>query len=137
MKDYQPSDFAALVGIDWADRKHDLCERSADSSEYAYTQISSAPASILAWSNDLAVRFPNQKIAVGCELTKGPLVYALSAHKHIVLFPISPSTVAKYRDAFTHSGAKDDPSDVMTILLELELAGETIRYPGGRISLKY
>ena len=26
MKAFEVSDFAALVGIDWADRKHDICE---------------------------------------------------------------------------------------------------------------
>jgi hypothetical protein len=48
------------------------------------------------------------------------LIYALTQYKHIVLFPINPSTVAKYRDAFTHSGAKDDPSDarIQTKILE-------------------
>jgi hypothetical protein len=26
MKDFSVDDFAALVGIDWADKKHDICE---------------------------------------------------------------------------------------------------------------
>jgi len=123
VKDYQPSDFATLIGIDWADKKHDLCERQVGANHYDYSQISSAPASIHAWANDLAQRYPKQKIAIGCELTKGPLVYALAQHKHLVLFPINPSTVAKYREAFTHSGAKDDPSDarVQTEILEYHM----------------
>ncbi len=25
MNAYKPTDFAALIGIDWADRKHDVC----------------------------------------------------------------------------------------------------------------
>lgn len=49
---------------------------------------------------------------------KGPLIYALSKFKHIVLFTINPSTVAKYRKAFKHSGAKDDPTDA-AIQLEI------------------
>ena len=60
---------------------------------------------------DLKKRFPNQKIAIACDLKKGPLIYTLSKYDHIVLFTINPSTVAKYRKAFTPSGAKDDPSD--------------------------
>ena len=35
-----------------------------------------------------------------------------------ILFTINPSTVAKYRKAFTPSGAKDDPSDAF---LEVEI----------------
>ncbi len=42
-------------------------------------------------------------IAVALELSKGPLVYALQKYDFFVLFPINPSTLAKYREAFTPS----------------------------------
>jgi len=29
MKDFSVDDFAAIVGIDWADKKHDICELPA------------------------------------------------------------------------------------------------------------
>ena len=45
------------------------------------------------------------------ELSKGPIVYALQKYDFLVLFPINPSTLAKYRQAFKPSGAKDDPTD--------------------------
>uniref|UniRef100_UPI001FB8FD1B IS110 family transposase n=1 Tax=Psychromonas algicola TaxID=2555642 RepID=UPI001FB8FD1B len=61
----------------------------------------------------LKTRYPNKQIAVVCELKKGPLIYALAKYDHITLFTINPSTVAKYRKAFTPSGAKDDPSDAL------------------------
>ncbi len=52
-----------------------------------------------------------------------PLIYALSQYEKITLFPINPSTVAKYRKAFTNSGAKNDPSDafVQTEILALHM----------------
>jgi hypothetical protein len=31
MKAYNVDDFAALIGIDWADKKHDICEHRIDS----------------------------------------------------------------------------------------------------------
>jgi transposase len=111
MKDFQPTDFAALIGIDWADKKHDVCEQAAGNHPRSFSVISSQPQAIHAWAIDLKRRYPNQRIAVGCELKKGPLVFALSKYNHLVLFPINPSTVAKVRKAFVHSGAKDDPSD--------------------------
>ena len=43
------------------------------------------------------------------ELAKGPLVYALQKCDFLVLFPVNPVTLAKYRQAFTPSQAKDDP----------------------------
>jgi transposase len=48
---------------------------------------------------------------VALELTKGPIVYALQKYDFIVLFPVNPATLARYRQAFRPSGAKDDPSD--------------------------
>jgi len=111
MKVFSPKHFAALIGIDWADKKHDICEYSNTSKRYSFSIISSKPEAIHDWANDLKRRYPNQRIAVSCELKKGPLIYALSKYDHLVLFPINPTTVAKYRKAFATSGAKDDPTD--------------------------
>jgi transposase len=52
------------------------------------------------------------------ELKKGPLVSALRPYEFLVLFPVHPLTVAKYREAFTPSRAKDDPTDAA---LQVEL----------------
>jgi len=113
MEAFLPKHFAALIGIDWADRKHDICEYSYTSKRYSFSIISSKPEAIHDWANDLKKRYPKQRIAVSCELKKGPLIYALSKYDHLVLFPINPSTVAKYRKAFAISGAKDDPTDAL------------------------
>jgi transposase len=50
-------------------------------------------------------------VAVCLERNKGPLVYALRQYAFLVLFPVNPLTLAKYREAFTPSHAKDDPTD--------------------------
>jgi transposase len=57
-------------------------------------------------------------MAVALELCKGPLVYALQKYDFLVIFPVNPSTLAKYREAFTPSRAKDDPTDA-ELALEL------------------
>ena len=44
-------------------------------------------------------------------MTKGPIVYALQKYDFLVIFPINPATLAKYRVAFKPSRAKDDPTD--------------------------
>lgn len=111
MKVFQTSDFDALIGIDWADRKHDICEFDLVNQTTSHQVIEASPAGIHEWVNALKLKFPNGRLAIGCELTKGPLIYALEQHDQIVIFPINPSTVAKYRKAFSHSGAKDDPTD--------------------------
>ena len=116
MKAFNVEDFAALIAIDWADRKHDVCEQNNQTNTQTLDVISSKPKAINDWASNLKIKYKGQLVAVACELKKGPLIYALSKFNHIVLFPINPSTVAKYRKAFSHSGAKDDPSDAIVQL---------------------
>jgi transposase len=120
MKDFSIDNFAAIVGIDWADKKHDICELPVGTKDYQWSVISSKPNDLHAWATALEKRYPSQTIAVACELKKGPLIYALSRYEHLVIFPINPSTVAKYRKAFSLSGAKNDPGDayLQTEILE-------------------
>ncbi len=105
------TEFAAFVGIDWADRKHDLCLQAAGSSTRERSVLPHRPESIVLWAQGLAQRFGGRLVAVCLELTKGPLVYALQRYPFLVLFPVNPTTLAKYRETFCVSGAKDDPSD--------------------------
>ncbi len=102
--------FSAFVGIDWADAKHDVCIQAADDGRREFDRISHKVDDIDDWAQSLYRRFGGS-IAVALELTKGPLVYALQKYDFIVIFPVNPSTLAKYREAFSPSGAKDDPSD--------------------------
>lgn len=124
MKDYTVNDFSALIGIDWADQKHDVCEMAVGSGEYHSSVISSQPETLHDWAVGLKARYPNKPVAVACELKKGPLIYALSKYDHIVIFPINPITVAKLRKAFSHSGAKNDPGDafIQAEILSLHMA---------------
>jgi transposase len=123
MKAFDVSSFAALIGIDWADRKHDICEVNPQTNEQHFSVISSQPKAINAWANEIKRKYNGQLVAVACELKKGPLIYALSKFSHIVLFTINPSSVAKYRKAFTQSGAKDDPTDaaIQVEILQLHM----------------
>jgi hypothetical protein len=50
-------------------------------------------------------------MAVALELSKGPIVSALQKYDFFVIYPINPTTLARYREAFNPSGAKDDPTD--------------------------
>ncbi len=111
MKEPKIEDFAALIGIDWADKKHDICEVAIGSKKHQYSVISTKPQALHEWAMSLKKRYPNKPIALICELKKGPLIYALSKYEHMTIFPVNPSTVAKYRKAFSLSGAKNDPTD--------------------------
>jgi transposase len=127
MKDFNPKDFAALIGIDWADKKHDICELPTVHPVFSFSVISSKPESIHDWAMSLRERYPDKSVAVACELKKGPLINALLKYDHITIFPINPSTVAKYRKAWIPSGAKSDPSDA-------KLQTEILRDHGNKLS---
>jgi len=113
-----PDDFAAFVGLDWADAKHDVCLQAAGTDKPEACVLQHKPEAIEAWVSALRQRFQGQPIAIALELDKGPIVAALQRHDCLVLFPINPLTLARYREAFATSRAKDDPSDAQ---LQLEL----------------
>ena len=102
--------YTAFVGIDWADRKHDVCIQEANSERREFAVIPHKVERIDEWAQSLLQRF-GSPIAVAVELSKGPIVYALQKYDFFVIYPINPSTLAKYRKTFTHCGAKDDPTD--------------------------
>src|SRR5512132_1491825 len=110
--------FAAFVGIDWADAKHDGCLQAAGSAKRERFQLEHTPEAIDAWVTTLRTRFNGQPVAICLELNKGPLVFALRKYDFLILFPLNPLTLARYREAFTPSRAKDDPADAA---LQLEL----------------
>jgi transposase len=103
--------FAAFVGIDWADTKHAICMQAADSETREFRVLAHTPETIDEWVHTLRQRFKGQLIAICLELNTGPLVNALRKYDCLVLFPVNPLTLARYRDAFTPSHAKDDPTD--------------------------
>ena len=117
------SEFAAYIGLDWADKKHDLCLQVGATGERERLVLEHKPKAIRAWAEQLRKRFTDGKVAVCLELSKGPIVSALMEHDLFVVFLVQPALLAKYRSTFTPSHAKDDPTDAE---LALELL---LRYP--------
>jgi transposase len=110
--------YVAYVGIDWADRKHDIALYDCASETWQESVIKTRPQDLLDWVNQLRARYGEGRIAVAMEQKRGPLLYALCQYNNLVLFPINPRTVANYRKAFQPSRAKSDPVDAK-ILVEL------------------
>jgi transposase len=114
----ETTEYVAYVGIDWADRKHDIALYDCATNTWQESVIQSHPQAILDWVNHLRSRYGDAQIAVALEQKRGPLLYALCQYDNLVLFPINPRTVANYRKAFQVSRAKSDPVDAR-ILVEL------------------
>jgi hypothetical protein len=109
------SKFAILVGLDWANKKHDVCVQIGDSDERNFEVISHTPEAIENWLKELHKQAKGN-IAVAVESTKGPIVYALQKYSFVTVFPVHAVSIARYREAMFPSGAKDDPSDAELIL---------------------
>lgn len=105
------SEYAALVGIDWADQKHDICLLDLASDKREAAVLRHSPQSLDEWARTLQVRFAGQQIAVCLEQSRGPLIYALLKYDFLTLYPVNPSTLAHYREAFSPSRHKDDAPD--------------------------
>src|ERR1700675_637180 len=102
--------FKAFVGIDWADTKHDICLQQAGDDRREFDCIPHQVTRIDEWAKALHQRFGGP-IAIALELARGPIVSVLQKHAFFTLFWITPSTLAKSREAFKPSRAKDDPTD--------------------------
>ena len=113
-------DFAAYVGLDWADQKHDVCLFDTAGGSRELSVLKQTPEAIDEWAAALRGRFPGRRVAVCLEQSRGPLIYALLKYDFLTLYPVNPKTLARFREAFSPSRAKDDPTDA-EYLVELLL----------------
>ncbi|HZN32499.1 MAG TPA: IS110 family transposase [Pirellulaceae bacterium] len=103
--------FAAFVGLDWADQKHDLVLYDPRGGKPEHSQLPHTPEAIDEWACSLCERFGGRPVAVCFEQTRGAIAYALLKYDFLVLFPLPPARLKSYRESFSTSGAKDDPTD--------------------------
>ena len=102
--------FSVYVGLDWADKKHDICVQVKGESLRTFSVILHSPESIDDWIQSLHQKVKGN-IAIAVELNKGPIVYALQKYSFVTVYPIHGLTLARYRQAMFPSGSKDNPSD--------------------------
>ena len=117
-EDQKQIEFAAYIGLDWADCVHVISLRCAGVNEMEHYEVEQKPEALAAWASGLQQRFAGQQVAVALEQSRGAVVHALMSYDFLVLYPVNPKTLAKYREAFRLAGAKDDPDDAQ-LLLEL------------------
>ena len=114
--DITQDDYAAFIAIDWADRKHAFSIQVAGQSKKETGTLEQKPEVIGPWVAKLRERFGGRRVAVAVEQSRGALIHALLSYDFMVLYPLHPSTVAKFREAFKSSGSKNDPLDTDQIL---------------------
>jgi transposase len=109
-------DFAIFIGLDWGDQEHvyQICDTATQEiKEHTVKQDANALAT---WAENLQKRYPEQKIAIALEQSKGAVINFLMEYDFLVVYVVSPKLAATYRKAFKSSGAKDDGNDSGFIL---------------------
>ena len=114
--DVTQTDYAAFIAIDWADKKHVFSLQVAGQTKKETGTLDQKPEVIGPWVAKLRERFGGHPVAVAVEQSRGALIHALMAYDFIVIYPLHPTTVSKFREAFKSSGSKNDPLDVSQIL---------------------
>lgn len=111
-------DLVAWIGLDWADEQHEVRLQAVGSNQVESFVVPQRPEALQDWVRQLRARFPQGRIAVALEQSRGALIYALMNYDFFLLYPIPPKSLACYREAFYPSGSKSDPQDA-DLLLEL------------------
>jgi len=108
-------DIAAYIGLDWGDERHSV-HLQAVGGKPEHGELEQKPDVLHDWLAQLRQRFQGARVAIAIEQRKGAVIHALMMYDFLVLYPINPKALARYRAAFRTSGAKDDPGDSQLLL---------------------
>ena len=107
----------ACIGLDWGDRTHAFSLQESTGHPEEGTLKHSAE-SLHGWLRELQKRYGGRTVAIAVEANRGAVLHVLMEYPWLLIYPINPVTSARYRKAFTPSGASDDLPDAR-VLLEL------------------
>jgi len=107
----QPAQPGLFIGIDWADQKHDIYIIDLHG-KGSHQQLEHSAENIEAWVSDMLKLAGGQPIAIMLEQSRGALIYALMFREDVLLYPINPKQLARYRESYPGVG-KNDPTDAM------------------------
>ena len=109
-------ELAAYIGLDWGDQRHAVQMQPAGGGPVERLELDQRPDVLHAWVAQLRQRFHGRPVGIALEQRKGAVIHALMMYEFLVLYPVNPKAVARYREVFAPSGAKDDPTDAALLL---------------------
>lgn len=107
--------YAATLGLDWADKKHDIWFHATASGKTEHIVLEHSPEALHEWIAKLRAKFPAATVALAVETSRGPVLHALMVYDFIHIYPINPKALCSYRQAFCVSGSSDDRTDAMLL----------------------
>ncbi len=109
-------ELAAYVGLDWGDQRHAVQLQPAAGGPVEQLELEQRPHVLHGWVAQLRERFSGRPVGIAIEQRRGAVIHALMQYEFLVLYPVNPKALARYREAFHPSGAKDDPTDAALLL---------------------
>jgi transposase len=105
----------AWIGLDWGDQEHHFILQTHDG-QIETGALDHSAENLHRWLKELEQRWGGRPVRLGIETSRGAVIAALLNYPWLEIFPINPVTSARYRSAFTPSGAKDDLPDARVCL---------------------
>jgi transposase len=102
--------------LDWADQQHVGCLYDVASGQQESFTLESSAEAIPLWLAQLRQRYGGRRVAIVLEQRRGALIHALLGCDFVMLYPINPQSLAKYRQAYFSSGAKSDTEDAPLLM---------------------
>jgi hypothetical protein len=102
--------------LDWGDERHAVYLQAAEGGPVERIVLEQKPDVLHAWVAQIRERFHGRPVGIAIEQRKGAVIHVLMMYECFVLYPINPKALARYREAFRTSGAKDDPADAALLL---------------------
>jgi transposase len=121
----QAPDPVAWIGLDWGDQQHAFALQDSKGSAES-GMIPHSAENLHQWLGQLAQRYGGRPLALAIEASRGAVIHALVQYPWLIIYPINPVTSARYRSAFTPSGAKDDLPDAHVLL-------DLVRHHAGKL----
>ena len=109
-------ELVAYIGLDWGDQRHAVHIQTAEGGTVERVELEQRPEVLHAWVAQLRQRFHGRPVGIALEQRRGAVIHALMMYEFLVLYPVNPKALARYREAFHPSGAKDDPTDAELLL---------------------
>ena len=105
-----------FAGVDWGSQSHYICVIDQNGSilkENSFRHSGEGLWNMGDWLIEATDSIP-ENIAIGIEVTRGPVVESLMARGFDV-HSINPKQLDRFRDRFSAAGAKDDRRDAMVL----------------------
>jgi transposase len=113
--------YTALVALDWGDKTHAFARQVTGADGIEQGSIEATPEALHTWLEQLGQTYRGQPVALAVEAGRNSLLHALLEYPWLTIYPVHPATSARFRTAFTPSGAKDDGPDAVVILTLLRM----------------